>query len=403
LESEDFNEQTTDVLKQELVESIEDLLERKGSSKNSRESSLTAYCRCLTAHHLADVLYGKVLDLLGALSRSIKAETTEKETVLALRAVSLTAITYATDTLYEAVADLLKRTISDSQSMATKTAAIQCLGDCLSFGGAGDEEVMEVMSMLLDIVSSDGGTIDANDDPHVVAAALQTYGFLATQVEDVEAESEEAVGFFLDQLDSTDTGVQIAAGENIALFFEKSYTPREEDEESSDEDHKIEESSDEESGPGDSNLVKRYSAFHNPGEVLEKVKGLEGFSTKSMNRRDKRLLHQSFASIKMTVESPNVGLQTNNASKMTVRIHREGEMKIDKWWKLMRLNVIRRLLGGGFVNHYFEGNKQVLNALPLILRSTGVEGVRSPKGGYTSKAVKGRFRRNVVTAGDDYE
>ncbi|KAI9877949.1 MAG: hypothetical protein M1823_007026, partial [Watsoniomyces obsoletus] len=93
----------------------------------------------------------------------------------------------------------------------------------------------------------------------------------------------------------------------------------------------------------------------------------------------------------MTVEKPQMGLQTNNASKMIVRIHNEGEMRVDKWWKLTRLNAIRRLLAGGFVNHYFEGNKQVLDALPLIMRDTSV-GMRSPRRGMPSKATKGKFR-----------
>ena len=51
-----------------------------------------------------------------------------------------------------------------------------------------------------------------------------------------------------------------------------------------------------------------------------------------------------------------------------------------------------------FVNHYFEGNKQVLDALPLILRDTGI-GLRGPRKGI-SKASKGKYRdaRRFVSA-----
>ena len=376
------------MLKQELTDCIRDLLERKGSSNQSREENLTTYVRCLTAHHLAEVLYGRVPDLLSAFGRSVRSETAEKETTLALRAISLTAISYADESLYETVAPLLKRTISDSQSTHVKAAAIDCIGICVSFGGAGDEEILELLTFLLEVASSDGAFINADDNGEVVTAALHNYGFLATQVDDLENESEDAVAAFLEQLDSNEVKVQIAAGEDIALLFEKSYLPKGDGDSSPDDNEDDEESDEDESG--DPTMKKSYSAYHNTHEVLEKVTALASLSTKSIGRRDKRSLHQTFASIALTVEKPQLGLQTNNASKMVVRIHNEGEMRVDKWWKLMRLNAIRRLLAGGFVNHYFEGNKQVLDALPLIMRDTSV-GLRSPRK-VLSKASKGKYR-----------
>jgi Interferon-related developmental regulator (IFRD) len=304
----------------------------------------------------------------------------------------LTAITYSDETLFEAVATLLKRTISDSQSNHVKAIAIYCLGICITFGGAGEEEIAENMTFLLEVTSSDGAFINAEDNAEVVTASLRTYGFLATQIEDLEDESEDAITTFLDQLDSDDTGVQIAAGENIALLYEKSYTAAEEDDTASDiGDHEDGSSSSDETA-GDSSLIKRYNAYHNTNEVMEKVTALSSLSSKGMNKRDKKQLHQTFASITMTVQNPRLGLLTNNASKMTVRIHQTGEMRVDKWWKLMRLNAIRRLLAGGFVNHYFEGNKQVLDTLPLIMRETGEEGMKSPRRLPPSKSSKGRYR-----------
>lgn len=404
LESDDFNDQTTDAFREELNSTIDDLLERKGSSSKSREESLATYVRCLTSHYLAEVLHGRLFDVLDALGRSVKAETSERETTLALRAIAVTAITFADDRLYETVQSLLKRKAIDSQSLAVKTAAIYSWGICLSFGGGGEDEIADAMTMFLEIASSDGAFVGADDSAEVVAAALNTYGFLATQVEDLEHDSEDAIATFLDQLDADDVRVQVAAGENIALLYEKSYTPREDDESGSSSpssEEGLESRSDPaERGPDQSGLVKRYNAYHNSNEVLEQVRALAGLSTKAMNRRDKKLLHQTFASVVMTVEEPQVGLQSNSASKMVVRIHREGEMRVDKWWKLIRLNAIRRLLGGGFVNHYFEGNKQVLNALPMIMRGTGQEGLQSPRKVMHNKASKGRYRdtRRFISA-----
>lgn len=358
----------------------------------------------MTAHYLAEVLFGKVEELLGAFCRSIKAETTPRETSLALRAVALTAITFELDHTYEMVSNLLKKTIEDSQTMATKVAAIHCLGICISYGGAGEDEIVDMTTFLLEIVSSDGSFVGADDNADVVAAAAQTYGFLMTQIEDVENESEDAVATFLEQLDSGEVSVQIACGENIALLFEKSYTPREEDETLSDVEDETGENSpdsdDDTPDRGDMSLVKRYNAYHNAAEVIEKTNSLANLSTKGLNRHDKRKLHQSFASIALTVENPRLGLQTNNSSRLTIRIQREGEMKVDKWWKLMRLNALRRLLGGGFVNHYFEGSKQVLDSLPMILRSSSDgSALRSPrKVGKARAGDKFRDQRRFVSA-----
>lgn len=380
LASDDFNEQAPELQRQELKARIEELCERKNSSYQGREESLASYVRIITAHHLADELYGRVSDLIPALMRSIKAETTERETILALKAIALTMISFHGEASYDDIAVQLKRTISDSQSLPTKAAAIHSLGICVALCNAGEEDISEAMNFLLEITSSDGSFVDAPDDADVVVAALQEYGFLSTYVEDLQAESEDAVATFVDQLDSDDVYVQIAAGENIALFYEKSYTPMEEDETASDlEDTEDTSSSGDDSGNSQGpRLVKRYEAYHNGHEVQEKVQALASLSSRKLNKHDKKKLHQSFASIQITVDNPKMGLQTNNASRMTVRIHQEGEMKVNKWWKLMRLNALRRLLQGGFVNHYFEGNKQVLNTLPLIMRDINMKGLRSP-------------------------
>jgi len=389
-----------DALKQDLNSTIDEMLERKGSSTESREEALKRYNRILTSHHFGDVLYGRVDDILASLSKSIKAETSTTETVRALRAVSLTAVSFDNGALYDTMGTLVKRTIEDSQDNPTKAAALHCLGICLNFGGASESEFAETCTWLLEIVQSDGAFVGADDNPEVVAAALQTYGYLVTELEDVEAESEDAVEAFMEQLDSGDADVQIAAGEAIAVLFEKSCTPREDDEDW------VGEEADEEDSDGssmvDKHLVKRYNAYHNPAEVLDKVQDLANLSSKGLNKSDKQKLHRSFASIALTVEEPRGGLRSNNASKLVVRIAKEGEIKVDKWWKLMRLNALRRVLAGGFIQHYFEGNKQVLNSLPLLVRSTRTGGTFSPGRGSRRtpprKGDKHRENRRFVGA-----
>ncbi|KAF4254877.1 hypothetical protein KXW98_005903 [Aspergillus fumigatus] len=364
---------------EELEDVVEDILDRKRSSVLAREEAYAAFCRLAKSHYIEDRIRTRVLDLVSAFAKSIKFESSVRETTLALRALSLLTITAFDNTIYENVEPLLTRTIRDSTSPVIKAAAIHCLGVCTSFGGAGEDSIVDQMTFFLDIAASDGHSIDAADDGATVTAALQEWGYLATEIEDLEAESEEAVQIFMDQLNSNDPARQIAAGENIALLYEKSYTPQEDDD---DEDEEVESDEEEFMGARDRDgpkLVKRYNAYHNTHELEQQLQSLATVHKKHISKRDKKNLHSNFASILTTVENPRRGPMYNKAidqdsnrqygSKVRVKIGREGVMSIDRWWKWIRLNSLRRVLQGGFAVHYFEGNRAVLDSLPLMVRA----------------------------------
>ncbi|OAX76992.1 hypothetical protein ACJ72_08714 [Emergomyces africanus] len=252
------------------------------------------------------------------------------QTVLALKAVSLTALTFLDETIYDQMAAVLRRTITDSPSLPIKAAAIHCLGACTFFGGAGEDDIIDQMNFLLEIVSSDGHYANAGDDADVVTAALEEWGFLATEVEDLEHESEDAIEAFAEQLESSESSVQIAAGENIALLYEKSYTPLEDGEtidegveddenEFSDEEGSSFLSDDEDNSNNNNNnnssggtgsgprLIKRYNAYHNTPRILNQVDALAHISGRHINKKSKRSLHANFSSILNTIANPRRG------------------------------------------------------------------------------------------------
>jgi hypothetical protein len=398
LEADDIMEFTTEESLPGLERAVDHLLERK-AGVHEIEAALEFYVKSLICHFTPDIVYRYIDELIPLFVRRIKTERTEKETLLALRALALSTITYPDMTIYEKVSEPLKRCVLASSVGAIKAGAISCLGVCTMWGGAGEDEIVDVLNYLLEIVSSDGAFVNADDNAEVVTAALQTYGFLATLVEDMEAESEDAVAAFLDQLDADDVRVQVAAGENIALLYEKSCTEREGDDDydSESEDAAVtEEEAAKKLRRDESGRIKRYNAYHNTDEVLEKVKRLASAHTKAMNRRDKLFLHKSFPRIATTIEEPKLGIQArrDGAGDIKVRIHGDFEIRVDQWQKLMRLNAIRRVLGVGFVNHYFEGNKQLSNTVPAApsIKSHGA-----------GKFAKGQFkdRRRFIGADED--
>lgn len=229
------------------------------------------------------------------------------------------------------------------------------------------------MTFFLEIIESDGASVEAQDEGNVVVAALEEWGLLATEIEDLEEETQTAVEAFVEQLESADAAVQIAAGENIALLFEKSYTIQEDDEKVSDEDDR----DDPEHVPNGEKMVKRYHAYRRQDQLLHTLDGLANVSTRHISKRDRKTLHSSFADIKNTVEKPTRGpgystaidQETGRAygsGRMKVRISNKVVIKIDKWWKLQRMNALRRVLQGGFKDHYFR-NDMVSSALPYSI------------------------------------
>lgn len=282
-------------------------------------------------------------------------------------AIALTMITAPSDTAYDVVFTPLIRCFTVSESNTTKAAAIHTLGASAFYGGASEGEAQNIMSQLLEIIESDGMSIEAEDSGEVVAAACEEWGFLATSVDDLEEATEIAMDAFVEQLNSSDASVQVAAGENIALLYEKSYTDREPG------DDPASEEEDDEGHPLDTSYVKRYEVYRQRNQLKHTLSQLANESARHIAKKDRKLLHTNFADILNTVEYPSRGPRYSNAidaetgrrygSRMIVRIHRTGTMRIDRWWKLHRLQALRRTLAGGFVVHY-EKNEVIFESLP---------------------------------------
>lgn len=369
---------------QEIEDVITNILDRKRSSVQGREEAYAAYCALSKFQYVHDRVFNRVNDLVGAFCKSIKLESSERESTLALRALELLAVSAYDATIFENVEPVLTRTIRDSTSEAVKSTAIHCLGTCAVFGGAGEDGMLDQMNFLLDIVASDGESVGASSVAEPVAAALAEWGHLATFVDDLAAESEEAIQIFADILNCNDSVIQIVAGEAIALLYEKSYSPYVDD---GSEDSDAEEEEDEGDHGDDEDeeallsyngpkLVKRYDAYHNTSELVRELQSLATAHSKRISKRDKKSLHQSFVSIQTTVEDPRRGPMYSTAidpetgrhygSRFSVKVGRDGVMYVDRWWKWVRLNAMRRLFQGGFAAQYYRGNRSMLESLPSV-------------------------------------
>jgi Interferon-related developmental regulator (IFRD) len=78
-------EDATEAWKQDLSDRIEEIIDRKKSSAQGRETTLNVYTHYLMSHYAFDQIQHKVTEILPALLKSIKSDNTEKETCLASR------------------------------------------------------------------------------------------------------------------------------------------------------------------------------------------------------------------------------------------------------------------------------------------------------------------------------
>lgn len=369
--SGDADDTPQDALTADLLVRIEQILDKKRSSTEGRELTLNAFTTDLIRHYSKPEIQSRMSDLLPAILKSIKAGQSEREIALALKAIALMIITVPSDTIYDAVANTIKAVITDSQHPTVKVAAIHTMSVATFYGGASTEETEDIMEFFLEIVSSDGASVEEADNADIVTAALEEWGFLATQLDDMEDATEPAMDTFVDQLESSESRVQIAAGENIALLYEKSHTEAESDDDSADEDEKEEARR----TGGGTRMIKRYTVYRQQHNLLRTLEDLTRASSKRMSKKDRKAIHHTFQDVLNTVEKPTRGPRYSTAldadgreygSRLRVAIHGGGKMLIDEWWKLARLNALKRLLQGGFLTHY-ERNEVVFDSLPVIV------------------------------------
>jgi translation elongation factor EF-1beta len=371
--SEGADDTPQDALTADLYQRIEQILDKKRSSVEGRELTLNAFTTDLIRHFSKTEIQSKMSDLLPAILKSVKAGQSEREIALGLKAIALMIITVPSDTIYDAVANPIKSAISDSPHPTVKVSSIHALGIATFYGGASTEETEDIMDFLLEIISSDGASVEEPDNADLVTAALEEWGFLATQLDDMEDATEPAMETFVDQLESSSSRVQIAAGENIALLFEKSYTEAESDDDSADE-QEIEETR-RAAGDG-TRMIKRYTVYRQQHNLIRSLEELTRASSKRVSKKDRKAIHAAFQDVLNTVEKPTRGPRYSTAldedgreygSRLRVSVgHAGGRMLIDRWWKLARLNGLKRLLQGGFLTHY-ERNEVVFESLPVIV------------------------------------
>ncbi|KAI0151279.1 interferon-related developmental regulator-domain-containing protein [Pestalotiopsis sp. NC0098] len=359
-----------------LKDCINEILDRKRSSTQGRERYFAAYTH-LARHHFADTMIDhQIHELVPAFLRSIRGGHKD-ETVGALKALQMTTITTQSDSIYDQAFSILKSATEGSDEESVKVEALYTMAVATIFGGGAEVAAQELMDFAVEIVESDGHSVEAGDNGPVVTAALIIWGFLASHIDELEQQSEEALEAFTEQLDSSDADVQIAAGSNIALIFEALRIYNEQAEE--DHDSKQEQLRVEAKQRGERYNPEPYNPFdlqYNQHQLVQKMTELAGQSSKTVSRKDRRQLHSTFNSIlkslelgkgpgyseagRIARESDRGGERVFAAEKVftefgyrnTVKGNDGRTLTIDSWSLSIRVDFLKRILGGGFTTHW---------------------------------------------------
>ena len=289
--------------------------------------------------------------------------------------------------------------------MAVKTAALGSLGLVSFFAELDEDEILNNLSYLLEIVSSDGSFVNAEDEPDIVAIAINTYGLLATLVDDLSADSDEAIETFLDQLSSNNSNVQVAAAECIALMYEKSYTEPEEGEKFLRSVILSDPNQDASDGvavyEGENQyptLVRRYFAYRHRDRLEAKLQEMATVTHRHISKKDRKVLNIKLADVRNSLHNPLQGpnyrptLREDGsdaaANGQAIRAQ-VGDLTtslvVDKWWLLVRHHTLRRFLKNREVLEHVESNPAVRDMLPVDV--THQEPTRRRQG-YNMKGFK---------------
>ncbi|KAK7754773.1 hypothetical protein SLS62_003333 [Diatrype stigma] len=401
LNSDDGEDNVTASWTDRLQDRITEILDRKRSSAKGRETSLNAYAHLIRYHYAAEQVENHWGELIPALLRSIRGGANYEETVAALKALTLTILSTQSETVYDQVWSSLKGACENSDEESVKVEAIDAMGVATMCGGGSVEAAEDVLDFLLEIVESDGHNVEAPDNGRVVAAALTTWGFVASHLEDLQAQSEQALEAFTEQLDSTDVAVQIAAGTNIALIFEaaREYEEGEGGEEADG------------TAGGNGGSLTSWNLQYDQHRLVQRMTALVRESSKAVSKKDRKQLHASFNSVLTSLErgkGPGYSTARRQASnphtggsrvdfndgefreygyRERIRVHNIS-MLVDTWSLSTRVELLRSVLGGGLAAHYLENP-----AVRDLLSSAQVQLVSAPrKGGdeYTSSPKKSR-------------
>ena len=332
---------------------IDGLQDKKHNNSDVREQLLDLYIRVLRTQYSPDThlwLDTAAASLTDAFLKDANRGATARERLLCLQAYCLTVGTTEDLEVFEGGERALKQIIVDDDDDQCKVWAIYALCMTVLYGGGLEQAALEVMEYLVEVVQSDGESIEAHDNAAVVAAAIVGWCFVAAHVDDYADYADTAMDAFVEQLDSSDTELLCNAGQAIALIFESSRNHEHE-------------------------TGEPFQLPYDPQRLTGRLAEMAKLSAKSVSRKERRDLRESLVSVVTSLERgvgpyystalyipekgdnvPAVQRTDDGRAEYGYRCRlRLGNhsARIDSWSLFSRVSVMKLVFRGGLQKHIF--------------------------------------------------
>lgn len=358
---------------------IENLQDRKHNNSEVREHLLQFYINIMRSRYTSEThlwLDDAAQSLAEVFLRDANRGSTARERLLSLKAYCLTVGSTETTEMLTFGERMLKQILKDDDDEDCQIFATYALCLTVLYSGGNEEAALEAMEYLVEIVQSDGETIDSYDNAPVVAAVLRAWAFVASHVSDFSTVADAALEAFVDQLESSDVEVQSNAAACIALIYESSR------------------SYEEDSG-------EPFQLEYDPQRLSGRLNELARMSAKSVSRKGRRDLREMIVSVVTSLERgvgpyystakfiPERDQKTSSFQRMEDGSYEYGYRSkfrvssqvavVDTWSLLSRINLLKIVFRGGLQAHA-ENNPVVLECLDDLdfeMDSTGSRGRRA--------------------------
>ncbi|KFA46687.1 hypothetical protein S40293_08072 [Stachybotrys chartarum IBT 40293] len=335
---------------QALLDHIQD---RKHNNSETREQYLEVFLRLLRTlytaetHEWLDSIAPTLADLF---LRDANRSATARERLLNLQAFCLLIGTAEDLDVFDTGYKLLKQVVADDDDDDCRINAMIAMCMTVLYGGGDEDAALELMEYFVEIIQTDGESIEAYDNGPVVNAALQGWAFTASHVSDFADFADPALDAFVDQLDSGDLEIQASAAFCIALIFESSRNHEEE-------------------------TGETFQLGYDPHRLAERIKELSKLSAKSVSRKSRKDLRENLVSVVTSLErgvgpfySTALFVPEKDSHVPASQMNDNGQAeygyrgklrlgnasaKITSWSLLSRINMMRGLFRGGLQNHVF--------------------------------------------------
>ncbi|KAG6003807.1 hypothetical protein E4U21_001661 [Claviceps maximensis] len=259
---------------------IDNLQDKKHNNSDVRKQYLELYIRVLRTKYNEQTHYWldpAAAALAEVFLKEADRGATAPERLLSLQAYCLTVGTTGDLETFESSERALKQILVDDDDDECKVYAIYALCMAVLYAGGLEEAALEVMQFLVDIVQSDGESVESHDNASVVSAAIVGWSFVASHVDDFSDFADTAMDAFVDQLDSSDPEIQGNVGQAIALIFESSRNHERE-------------------------TGEPFQLPYDPQRLIGRINELAKLSSKSVARKQRRDLRESLVSVVTSLE-----------------------------------------------------------------------------------------------------